>query len=98
MLEQRPDQTDVRVRGISTEQLIAGGEAAKSFSSGYRSVAQNLKKGVTIYEFSFVKPGEDDGMRYDGLIKVKNSWFLLPKLWRVPNDGDQESSDSSAVK
>ena len=82
VLQRSPDQTEIKLRKISSDQLKSG-SGADDFPGGYKKVAPLLKSGVEIFEFSFVKRGETRGMRYDGLVKIGDQWFLFPKLWRL---------------
>ncbi|MCA9188207.1 MAG: hypothetical protein KDA99_21415 [Planctomycetales bacterium] len=79
----RESQTVVRLRRITTDDLIANAPAAKEFPGGYAQVAPHLKPGFVIYQFSFLEPGAEYGLRFDGLVKIEDQWYLFPKLWRA---------------
>jgi hypothetical protein len=81
VLAPRPGQTEILLRKISTDEFRSGSEKATAFPGGYRRIAASLNPGFTIYQLSFVKPGETSGMRFDGLVKIDGSWYAFPKVW-----------------
>ncbi len=50
---------------------------------GYQEHAENLNKEVKVYGFKYLNPGKDAGTSFDGLIKVRGKWIMVPKLWRA---------------
>ncbi len=83
MLAPNLGQTEIVLRKITTDEFRAGSEKASAFPGGYRQIASSFSPGLTIYEFSFVRPGETSGMRFDGLVKIDGAWYVFPKVWRV---------------
>ncbi|MEM1443327.1 MAG: hypothetical protein AAGF67_13350 [Verrucomicrobiota bacterium] len=69
----KPGQTEVIVRGPGLDDL----------PGGYGDVMGNFRKGIEIYGFKFVEPGETLGMAFDGLFQVEGEWILIPKAWRA---------------
>jgi hypothetical protein len=85
-----PDQKMVGAKNGQTEVLInvlVPGDDAKSekdrFAGGYIQILDKFTKGIRIYTFRYVKPGNTSGMRYDGLTYVNKRWVLIPKMWRA---------------
>lgn len=80
----KPDQTEVRVWGATTEELRAWGKDAQAnFPGGYEEIKDQLRPGLTIYSIDMVVPGEEHGMAYNGLTYVNGHWAFFPKPWRV---------------
>ncbi|MCA9192416.1 MAG: hypothetical protein KDB03_11660 [Planctomycetales bacterium] len=77
------EHQDVILLGVPSDDLIAGTKAARQFPGGYQAVGPHLQSGHRIYQFSFVRPGEELGLRFDGLVKIDGHWYLFPKLWRA---------------
>ena len=63
-----------------TETLVTSGD---SLPGGYAQQAAHFKKGVAIYGFKYVVPGETSGMAFDGLVKLGETWVMIPKAWRA---------------
>ena len=76
-------QTELKLASATSEDLKSWNDKALAFPGGYKDVATKFKDGLTIYRFKFVKPGEDLGMAYDGLIYVNGQWRIFPKPWRI---------------
>jgi len=76
-------QTELLLESATTEDLQAWNDKAGPFPGGYKDVAAQLKPGVTVYRFKFVKPGETLGMAFDGLAFVEGRWAIFPKPWRA---------------
>lgn len=66
----------------TTDDIKDGTDAAKEFPNGWRNIADQLNRGITIHRFKFVKPGETSGMAFDGLMFVNGHWIIVPKPWR----------------
>ncbi len=88
--KQYSDQKMVGAKNGQTEVLInvlVLGDDAKSekdrFAGGYIQILDKFTKGISIYTFRYVKPGNTSGMRYDGLTYVNKRWVLIPKMWRA---------------
>lgn len=82
-IKPNPGQTELLVWSATTEDLKAGTGDSKNFPGGYAAVSGKFRKGLTVYRFKFVKPGDTMGMAYDGLIHVNGHWRIFPKPWRV---------------
>ncbi len=76
-------QTELILHGATTEELKGWTGSASEFPEGYKEVAQKMKDGLTIYRFTFVTPGDELGMAFDGLVYVNGHWVIVPKPWRV---------------
>src|SRR5262249_26735955 len=76
-------QTELKVFAASSEELKAGTGNAREFPGGWAKVGVSLKPGLTFYRWKFVRPGEDLGMAFDGLVNVNGHWALFPKPWRA---------------
>jgi len=87
VVQHKPDQTATLVSKATTDELVAGTGQSMSFPGGYKKVAPRMKRGLTIYAFKFVVPGQQLGMAYDGLIFVNGHWALFPKPWRALQGG-----------
>lgn len=77
-------QTELMIHGIPTSEIRQWSPKASAFlPGGYKEIATDVKDGNTIYAFKFVKPGEQSGMAFDGLVFVNGHWCLMPKPWRA---------------
>lgn len=82
-----PNQTVVRVRGATTEQIRAyteGSIAYEHFPGGAKTMAEQvLRPGVTFYEVDFMEPGKQLGMTYHLFYWDGQQWSMLGPLWRA---------------
>lgn len=78
----KPDQTEVLIAAVSTEDIAAWNDNAKALPGGYEKIKDKFKKGLVVYRFKYVVPGETLGMANDGLIHVNGHWVFVPKPWR----------------
>jgi len=79
-----PERTDAFVRSGSAEDIAAWqGAPAEEFPGGWKDVGAHLEPGTTFWIGSFVKPGEESGMRFDGFVHVNGQWRIVPKPWRL---------------
>jgi hypothetical protein len=76
-------QTELKLFKATTEELRSRSGGASEFPGGYGRASQQLKPGLTIYRWKFVKPGESLGMAFDGLVFVNGHWVIVPKPWRI---------------
>ena len=83
VLKPKDGQTALLLFSATTEDFKAGNAAAGEFPGGYKKIADQMKPGVTLYRFKFVKPGETLGMAFDGLAHVNGHWVIVPKPWRA---------------
>lgn len=83
----KPDQTEVRVHGASTEELAANAKdsvAWKHFTGGAVKLAQKvLKPGAKFYVVEFIKPGETAGMKFHLFYWDGSHWAMLGPIWRA---------------
>jgi hypothetical protein len=79
----KPEQTEALVDKATTDDVIAWNANANNIlPGGYEEVKTKFNKGLPLYRFKFVKPGEKLGMAYDGLIYVNGHWVFVPKPWK----------------
>ena len=83
VFEPKEGQTELKLFSASSEDLKAGTGNAREFPGGWAKVGGSLKPGLTFYRWKFVKPGEDLGMAFDGLVHVNGHWAVFPKPWRA---------------
>lgn len=77
-------QTNVLIEFVKSSDVRAWNEAAnKVLPGGWRKMKGQIKDGHIIFRFHLVKPGEDAGMTYDGLMFVNGHWCIFPKAWRA---------------
>jgi hypothetical protein len=76
----KPTQTDSIVLGATTDELKAG---SPNFPPSYKTVAEQMKPGITVYFFKLVEPGSKNGTPYDGLVYVNGHWDVFPKPWEI---------------
>ncbi len=77
-------QTELMLNGVSSTDLKAWAKnASDNLPGGYEKIKDNFKDGLTVYAFKFVKPGEDTGMAFDGLVHVNGKWRIFPKPFRA---------------
>jgi hypothetical protein len=76
-------QSSLLLVSATTDELKAGTGKSSEFPGGYKDAAANLKPGLTVYKWKFVKPGETLGMAFDGLYNVNGRWAIMPKPWRI---------------
>jgi len=79
----KPDQTELLVVFTATDDLIDDKPVLREFPGGYGRVVGEMKRGIPIVRFKFVKPGSSLGMAFDGLVYVNGHWVLIPKPWSV---------------
>jgi hypothetical protein len=78
------DNTELTLSKATTDDLQKWTAPVQAdFPGGYKRVADKYKPGLTVYRWKYVKPGEQIGTAYDGLIYVNNHWAWFPRPWRV---------------
>lgn len=80
-IEAKPGQTELVIQSANTSHLKQGSNTG--LPGGYSSIATKFKDNLVIYAFRYVSPGSTIGMRFDGLIFVKDKWVFIPKMWRA---------------
>jgi hypothetical protein len=84
VLAPKEGQTALLLDDVSSDSIRAwDAKAQEILPGGYEQVKGDIKPGLTIYRFKFVKPGETTGMAFDGLVRVGDRWIILPKPWRA---------------
>jgi hypothetical protein len=84
VLAPKEGQTALLLDPVSSDSVRAWDAKAQAIlPGGYEQVKGDIKPGLTIYRFKFVKPGETIGMAFDGLVQVNGRWIILPKPWRA---------------
>ena len=82
-----PEQTVVKVRGATTEEIRQNQEgsiAYENFPGGARQMAERiLRPGVTFYEAEFLEPGQPRGIKYHLFYWDGEQWSMLGPVWRV---------------
>lgn len=82
-----PEQTVVKVRGATTEEIRQhqeGSIAYENFPGGARQMAERiLRPGVTFYEAEFLEPGQPRGIKYHLFYWDGQQWSMLGPVWRV---------------
>lgn len=76
-------QTELLLYSATPEEMTNDAGESGKFPAGMLALADDLKPGLTIYGFKFVKPGETTGMAFEGLAHVNGKWRLFPKPWRM---------------
>jgi hypothetical protein len=82
VLKPLPGANEVEVRGATRDELKKGDGNATYCPEDYKQVADRIKSDVMVYCFTFKKPGEQSGLRGDGLVYVKDHWAFFPKAYR----------------
>lgn len=81
------DQSVVRVRGATTEQIIEAREgtvAYEEFPGGAREIAPKiLRLGTTFYQVEFRPPGKEQGITYHLFYWDGERWAMLGPAWRA---------------
>jgi hypothetical protein len=82
----QPQQSVVRVRGATTEEIAAYREASipfEHFPSASQQLAKELlRPGVTFYEVEFLQPGQPRGIQYHLFYWDGAGWAMLGPAWR----------------
>lgn len=84
VLTPKEGQTELMLQSVPSAEIRAWSPAAsRALPGGYEKIKDQIKDGLTVYAFKFVKPGESSGMAYDGLVHVNGQWRIFPKPWRA---------------
>lgn len=79
-----PDQTEITISKATTDDIrVWTPEAKQRLPGGYEKIRSEFRPGLTVYRWKYVKPGEELGIAYDGLVHVNGHWKFFPKPWRV---------------
>jgi hypothetical protein len=79
----QPDQTELHVTAAYAEDFAANDPRAAPFPGGYRDVASTFQPGTIWLLWEVVRPGEPNGITFDGLVAVDDRFAWFPKPWRV---------------
>lgn len=80
----KPGQTELRMWNATTEELRSWTPRVQAnFPGGYEKVKDEFRPGFTVYVWKLVKPGEQYGMAFNGLVFVNQHWAYFPKPWYV---------------
>ena len=82
-----PANTELKIWKATSDELQKGTGESAEFPGGYKRIAGQLKPGITIYRWKYVKPGATLGMAFDGLVYVNGHWAWFPKPWRALGEG-----------
>lgn len=77
------DQTEILIALGRAEELLSESGIAEVFPGGYQSIAHYLLPDKVWLTWKYVKPGENSGMTYDGLVWLEDHFAWLPKPWKV---------------
>lgn len=77
------EQTELAIRVSTGGALASGHGLSEGFSEHYQTIGAHLVPERTWVAWSFRRPGEERGRRYEGLVWVGDRWVWLPKAWRV---------------
>ncbi len=84
--EPKPDQTELDVVLVLSDELIDRQPVLAQFPGGYARIVEHLARGIPIARFRFHRPGATAGLAGDGLVHVGGRWVLMPKPWRALDD------------
>ncbi len=76
-------ETEVLIWSATTEELRRGEGDSLAFPLGYRRIAPYFQRGLRWYAFRFVRPGNQEGSSFDGLVYLGDHWALFPQPWRL---------------
>lgn len=79
----QPGETELLIGSATTEELQKQSGDAGYFPIGYTKAAPYFNAGLRIYRFKFVRPGDNLGFAWDGLMYVNGHWAFFPQPWRV---------------
>ncbi|MBD3408679.1 MAG: hypothetical protein GF419_00605 [Ignavibacteriales bacterium] len=75
-------ETEVLLFDATLEELQNNTGQAPRYPEGYDQIAHLIKGNPTIYMFEFVRPGETEGTKHDGLVYINDHWAMFPSPWR----------------
>ena len=76
----RTGQTELILSSASSEEITQN-PGAKNFPDGYKKA--HLARGLMVYRWKFVEPGQTLGTVFDGLVFVNGHFAFFPAPWRV---------------
>jgi hypothetical protein len=79
LLQAEPGQTEVLLALAPAESV----GPSLGFPGGYRRVAHLLRPGFLWLAWSFVVPGENVGLSFDGLVRIDERFAWFPRPWKL---------------
>lgn len=76
-------QTELKLWSATAEELKTAQGNARVFPAGYAKIAPQINRGVVFYRFKFVRPGQELGLAFDGLVYANGRWVIFPKPFRA---------------
>jgi hypothetical protein len=73
----------VRVDAAPASMLLEENELSERFPGGYRTIAPHLQPDRIWFVWRYLRPGQESGMRYDGVVRLDDRWVWFPKPYRV---------------
>jgi hypothetical protein len=86
VIRPRPGQTELKLIPIDLAALKAGKPLPEGAPQEYDKLRSRLRGGKTVYAFKFVKPGEEHGVAWDGLVRLGGQWVFFPMPWKALGD------------
>lgn len=86
VIRPRPGQTELKLIPIDLAELKAGKPLPAGVPQEYEKLRSRLRGGKTVYAFKFVKPGEEQGVAWDGLVRLGGHWVFFPMPWKALGD------------
>lgn len=83
----KSDQTELTLVFAKTDDLMDGQPVLREFPGGYSKVVDKMRRGVPIVRFKFTRPGNTQGMAFEGLVYVNGRWLFMPRPWRALDAG-----------
>ena len=82
----KPGETEILVAIGKAAELLSPSGIGEVFPKGYRQIASYLLPERIWLTWKYVKPGESNGMTYDGLVWLEDHFAWFPKPWRILAD------------
>jgi hypothetical protein len=83
LIEVEPHCTEILLWAATSEDLRSGNGESRHFPAECFRLAPFLRPHQTLYRFKFVQPGTTEGTTYDGLVRARHRWVLLPEPWQL---------------
>jgi hypothetical protein len=77
-----PQQTVLRCHVAPAGLLAEDNELSRHFPGGYRAIARWLNPHRAWVAWKYLRPGEEAGISYDGLVWIDDHWAWFPKPYR----------------
>jgi hypothetical protein len=76
-------QSELRIAVAPAGMLASANDLSRQFPGGYAAIARHLLPHRVWAAWEYVKPGEDSGLAFDGLVWCDDHWAWFPKPYRV---------------